>query len=484
MNADTVVHDPMPPRTSAAGVLASGLDARVLVDRALVRAHLAAGMTFFVIAVLTGLLFSLQFLQLYPFPTLQLLSPGRVRMLHTSSIAFGFFVNCFYGLMYWVVPRLTGRPTLSRTLGWVTFVVWQIIVVASSLGILAGHAQGIEWGETPTWVDPFVIVGVAMLVTNLVAPILRRRDREMYVTLWYVSAGLVWTALTYFMGNFVPQYWLPGAAGAAVTGLYIHDLVGLFITPMGWGLMYYMIPVLLKKPVWSHTLSIVGFWGLAFFYPLNGIHHFLYSPIPMYAQYGAIISTIAVEFVVATVIFNFMMTLRGSGDALRTSLPVRYFYTGMGFYFLTCLQCSFQTTLLFQRLIHFTDWVVGHAHMVMFGVFGMWILGSIDYVWPKLVGRAWRSERARHWQYWLALSGIGIMSLDLMICGVVQGSLWRSLAPWQESVIASVPYWAIRSGAGLLMTVSILMTAFHMWITARADAVEPKTTERTAPAAA
>ena len=477
MSAATIVHDPMPPRVSGTPVQ--------LVDRALIRAHLAAGMTFFVLAVLTGLLFSLQFLQLYPFPTIQFLSPGRVRMEHTSSIAFGFFVNSFYGLMYWVVPRLTGRPLLSRKLGWFAFWFWQACVVASSVGILTGFAQAIEWGETPVWIDPLILVGAAMLIINTVGPVLRRHEREMYVTLWYVSAGFVWTALTYFMGNFVPQYWLPGAAGAAVTGLYIHDLVGLFITPMGWGLMYYMIPVILKKPVWSHTLSIVGFWGLAFFYPLNGIHHFLYSPIPMYAQYGAIISTIAVEFVVATVIFNFAMTLRGSGDALRTSLPIRYFYTGMGFYFLTCLQCSFQTTLTLQRLIHFSDWVVGHAHMVMFGVFGMWILGSIDYMWPKLTGKAWRSERARYWQYWLAFAGIGIMSLDLMICGVVQGSLWMTLAPWQESVIASVPYWAIRSGAGLMMTIAVLMTAFHMWITARGDVTESKpVADATAPAAA
>src|SRR3954462_10305300 len=187
---------------------------------------------------------------------------------------------------------------------------------------------------------------------------------------------------------------------------------------MGWGLMYYMIPVILKKPIWSHSLSIAGFWGLAFFYPLNGIHHFLYSPIPMYAQYGAVISTIAVEFVVATVIFNFAMTLRGSGDALRTNLPVRYFYTGMGLYGLTCFQCAFQVTLTFQKIIHFSDWVVGHAHLVMFGVFGMWILGSIDYLWPKLVGQAWRSERIRAWQYWLATVGILVMFFDLMIAGL------------------------------------------------------------------
>ena len=142
-------------------------------------------------------------------------------------------------------------------------------------------------------------------------------------------AAFVWTFLTYAMGNFLPQYWLPGTSAGAVGGLFIHDLVGLFVTPLGWGLMYYFVPIMLQKPIWSHGLSLVGFWGLAFFYPLNGIHHFLYTPIPMFLQYGAVISTIAVEMVVTTVIINFFGTIWGSGRQLVTNLPIRWFYTGM-----------------------------------------------------------------------------------------------------------------------------------------------------------
>ncbi len=205
------------------------------------------------------------------------------------------------------------------------------------------------------------------------------------MTLWYFLAAFVWTFLTYAMGNFIPQYFVSGTSAGAVGGLFIHDLVGLFVTPLGWGMVYYFVPIMLKKPIWSHGLSLVGFWGLAFFYPLTGIHHFLYTPIPMFLQYGAIISTIAVELVVTTVIINFIATMRGSTQALVTNLPIRWLYTGMVFYFLTCLQCAFQTTLTFQALIHFTDWVVGHAHMVMFGVFAMWLLGVMTYLIPRLL---------------------------------------------------------------------------------------------------
>ena len=112
--------------------------------------------------------------------------------------------------------------------------------------------------------------------------------------------------------------------------MFIHDLVGLFVTPIGWGMMYYFVPILLRQPIWSHGLSLVGFWGLAFFYPLTGIHHFLYTPIPMFLQYGAVISTIAVEFVVTTVIINFFGTVWGRFGEVHRSLPFALVLHGHG----------------------------------------------------------------------------------------------------------------------------------------------------------
>ena len=179
------------------------------------------------------------------------------------------------------------------------------------MGLLLGQAQAVEWGETPVWIDPVALLGLLLVLINYIPPI-AKVEGPLYVSLWYFLAAFVWTFLTYAMGNFMPQYFVTGTAAGAVGGLFIHDLVGLFVTPLGWGFMYYFVPILLKKPIWSHGLSLVGFWGIAFFYPLQGIHHFLYTPIPMFLQYGAVISTIAVELVVATVIFNFHATLRGS----------------------------------------------------------------------------------------------------------------------------------------------------------------------------
>ena len=231
------------------------------------------------------------------------------------------------------------------------------------------------------------------------------------------------------MGNFFPQYLVAGNAAGPLLGLYIHDLVGLWVTPMGWGMMYFFVPIILRKPIWSHALSLVGFWGLAFFYPLQGVHHFLGSPIPMFAQYSAVISTIAIEIVVTTVIINFFMTWRGSEGTLRTSIPIRWFWVGALNYFITCLQCAFQVTLTFQQVIHFTDWVVGHAHLVMFGVFSFWIFGMIEHLWPKLTGNEWWSQGLRAGPSGRRRWASGGMFLTLTAGGIAEGFMSLNLVP-------------------------------------------------------
>jgi cytochrome c oxidase cbb3-type subunit 1 len=341
-------------------------------------------------------------------------------------------------------------------------------------GQLMGYGQAIEWGETPVFVDPLILVGLVLLVVNLSVPILRTAETGLYVSLWYFLAAFGWTGLVYFMGNYLPQFWVPGTAGAAITGLFIHDLVGLFVTPIGWGLMYFFVPLLLRKPIWSHALSLIGFWGIAFFYPMQGVHHFLFSPIPMYAQYGAVVATIAIEVVVVTVIVNFFGTLHGRGEAIRGNLALRWFYTGMIMYALTCLQCAFQVTLTFQKIIHFTDWVVGHAHMVMFGVFGFWIMGMFVELWPRATGRAWAHPRLLTAHYWLTLAGLALMIVDLTAAGLVQGYLWANLSHWAQSILASVPFWWTRSLAGLIIIAGQVLFFWELWATARAPLARPE----------
>ena len=462
-----------------------------LVNERLVMAYFLAGITFLMISMLAGVLMSLQLVRWNVFSGIEVLSPGRWRMIHTNAVAYGFLANVFLGALHWAVPRLTFHKVASNALSYFIFVAWQVIVLATAVGIVFGPslqdspwvmsmaakwhvsfnlgAQGVEWGETPFWIDPVALLGLALVAFNFGTPIIRMRG-PMYVTLWYFLAAFVWTFLTYAMGNILPEYVVAGTSAGAIGGLFIHDLVGLFVTPLGWGLMYYFVPIMLKKPIWSHGLSLVGFWGLAFFYPLQGIHHFLYTPIPMFLQYGAVISTIAVELVVATVVINFFGTLSGRGRAFIENLPIRWFYTGMVFYFITCFQCALQVTMTFQKLIHFTDWVVGHAHLVMFGVFSMWLFGIMTYLIPRILRREWASKSLMEWHYWLSAAGVFIMFIDLGLAGVFQGYFWASLQPWDVSTEGSYPFWVTRVFAGLMMLGGLLCFLTNLWMTWQSSA--------------
>jgi cytochrome c oxidase cbb3-type subunit 1 len=445
-------------------VTASPLRHDDLVDEPVVLSYFALALTYMLISMTAGIVMGLQLLSWNPLPAVEHLSPGRWRMVHTNAIAYGFLANGFLGMLHWVVPRLTRHAVFDRRLSWFIFVAWQVVVLSTAGGLILGEAQGLEWGETPVWIDPLAQAGLLLVAINFGHPIIRVKG-PMYVTLWYFLAALVWTFLTYAMGNFVPQYCVTGSAAGAVGGLFIHDLVGLFVTPLGWGMMYYFVPILLKRPMWSHGLSLVGFWGLAFFYPLQGIHHFLYTPIPMFLQYGAVLSTIALEFVVLTVIINFVGTLRGTGITAMSNLPLRYFYTGILFYFLTCVQCALQTTMTFQALIHFTDWVVGHAHMVMFGVFSMWQLGMMVYLVPRLLQTEWYKPHWCEWHYWASAGGLLLMAGDLILGGLFQGWSWSALQPWENSIAVSIPFWAVRIAAGLVKFWAQILMAWNLYRT-------------------
>ncbi|MEQ8765594.1 MAG: cbb3-type cytochrome c oxidase subunit I [Planctomycetota bacterium] len=445
-----------------------------LINRRIILAYFLMAVVFFTASMLGGLLMAMQLAGWNPLDGLQAFSQGRWRMIHTNAIAYGFIANVFLGALHWAIPRLTMNKVLSVKLSWFIFGAWQFVVLATAVGILIGEAQGIEWGETPVWIDPLAQVGLLLVAINFGAPILKMKG-PLYVTLWYFLAAFVWTFLTYAMGNFMPEYLVAGSSGGAIAGLFIHDLVGLFVTPLGWGLMYYFVPIMLKKPIWSHGLSLVGFWGLAFFYPLNGIHHFLYTPIPMFLQYGAVIATIAVELVVTTVVINFFGTIWGSGGILKRHLPLRWFYVGMVFYFITCAQCALQVTMTFQKFIHFTDWVVGHAHLVMFGVFGFWLFGIMTYLFPRLLGREWASRKLCEAHFWLSAGGMFVMFLDLTFAGLFQGWSWNGLQPWLESVRLSQPFWQVRLFTGLFIIAGFVCFAVNLvktWSLARGSAPE------------
>lgn len=436
-----------------------------LVSYGLMKAHLLISVVFVFVAVLVGFTYAMQFIDLYPFPNVEWLSPGRLRMVHTQAVAYAWLANAFFGILYYMIPKLTGFRVYSEKLGWAVFYIYNFLILATVVLILGGHAQGLEWAETPTILDPFIAVGVVLLVFNLVTPIYKARNNPFYVSVWYILAALIWTPLVYLMGNFLPQYVYPGTGGAAISSMYIHDLVGLFVTPIGTAMAYYLLPVILKKPLFSHALSLIGFWGLAFFYPMNSTHHYLYSPIPMWSQYAGIIASVGVHIVVYTVVFNMLATMATDWKKTMTDISLRFLFVGVLCYLVTCVQCAIQVTLSVQAIIHFTDWVVGHSHFVLFGVFSFWTFAWIYYLLPRVLKTELYSQSLASWHFWLSAGGIVLMQFDLLSAGLVQGYMWKNMAPFIDSVVASMPFWWVRAFSGVMIFVGQVVFMLNIYMT-------------------
>ena len=412
------------------------------VETRLVSAHGLAAIVTLLISVAFGILAAVELIA----PDLAGSSPwltwGRIRYDHTQGIMLGWLGNAFFAFLYHAVPLLTGRPVTSVRLGQWIFGLWNFAVVAPGwVLVLAGFSQPLEWAEFPLVIDAFVVLALLLAAVQFLPPFFSRGLADLYVSSWYIIGALVFTLFAYPMGNFVPEL-VPGARGAAFSGLWIHDAIGLFVTPLAVAILYFVIPAATRKPIFSHFLSMLGFWLLFFLYPLNGTHHYIFSVIPMSAQIGAITASTLLGVDVILNVANLLLSLQGSGFFPR-DIGLRFVGTSAVLYLIVSIQGSVQAQMSVNRSVHFSDWVIGHSHLAMLGFATFAAVGGLIHAWQRI---PWARYDAMllNWSYWLLLAGVTLMVLDLTAAGLVEAHLWQSAAPWIESVRAAKPYWLVR----------------------------------------
>jgi len=424
------------------------------VETRLVYAHGLAAIITLLIAVTFGILASIELFVPDLAGNPVWLSWGRLRYDHTQGILFGWLGNAFLAFLYHAVPLLTGRRVTSARLGQWLFGLWNFAVVFPGwILVLAGFSQPLEWAEFPMVIDAFVVLALVLAIIQFLPPFFWRGLEDLYVSSWYVIGSLIFTLLAYPMGNFVPEL-VPGARGAAFSGLWIHDAVGLFVTPLALAILYFVIPAATRRPIFSHFLSMLGFWLLFFLYPLNGTHHYIFSVIPMNAQIGAITASALLGVDVIIVVANLLLSLRGSGVFPR-DVGLRFVAMSTIFYLVVSIQGSIQAQMAVNQAIHFSDWVIGHSHLAMLGFATFAAAGGLVHAWQRIPWARY-NEPVLEVAYWLLFAGVVMMVTDLTIAGLAEAHVWQSAAPWLDSVRAAKPYWIIRTasavpiGAGFL----------------------------------
>ncbi|MBI5101120.1 MAG: cbb3-type cytochrome c oxidase subunit I [Nitrospirae bacterium] len=433
-----------------------------------------------VVGILLGLLISVQMWR-PEFNFQPLFTFGRLRAVHTNGLAFGLGVGAIFGLSYYILMRLAKRPLLFPRLARVQLYLFNIGITLAAVTLLMGYTQSLEYAELEWPIDIAIVVLWVMFAVNVFGTVIKRREEQMYISLWYIIATVIAVAVLYIVNNlsipaglFKSYHLFAGVNSANVQWWYGHNAVGFVFTTPILAMFYYFLPKSTGIPIYSHRLSIIAFWSLVFAYLWTGAHHLVYTPLPDWIQTLGIVFTI---FLIAPSwgsVVNGYYTVGSDWSKMNTNYLTKFFIMGITFYGLQTVQGPTQGLRIVSQLIHYTDWVPGHVHMGTMGWVTMTTAASIYYVIPKIYDTEIYSEKVANIHFWLVLIGQLIFSVTMWITGIQQGALWKAVNPdgslkytFVETLIKNYPFWQVRTLGGIIFTAGMLFFIYNIYMTMR-----------------
>jgi cytochrome c oxidase cbb3-type subunit I len=382
---------------------------------------------------------------------------SRIRPMHTNTVIFGFVGASLLGAGFYLVPVLTRTMLFSERLGKLSLWVWNLSILSGNILLGLGYSQSREYAEWIWPVDIGILTAFVLIFVNYALTSTKRKEKILYVSVWYLFAALVFTFCFYFFGNAV---WNPdtgsitGLADANLAWFYGHGIIGLFMTPLAVAVAYYVVPIVSRAPLYSHTLSLVGFWTILVLYSHIGAHHIIQTPIPSWLKVVAITGSLSMFLPVATVLVNLWLTMRGRLGLLHASLPGKFVFAGLVWYALVCIAGPLQALPVIQRVTHLNNWVIAHSHLGVLGFAGFIGLAGMWLIVPRITGRPLFDRRLADIQYWMLLFGLIAFHLVLSSAGLIQGHSWLNGETVYNTLAPTHVYMVLRLFSGLFIIAS------------------------------
>ncbi len=451
-------------------------------DYQIVRSFVNWSILWGVVAVLVGVLIAFQLvapqLNLPPF-----LTYGRLRPLHTNAGIFGWGIGSFFALFYYMVQRLCRRPLWSEGLARFQLWLFNATIVTAAVTLLLGFSQSKEYHELEWPVDLMIVVLWVVFSINIVMTIVKRKEEQMYISLWYMMAALVGVAVLFLVNAaavpvslFKSYSAYAGTNDANVQWWFGHNAVAMVLTAPPLAVFYYFLPKSTGVPIYSHRMSIIAFWSLIFMYLWTGAHHLLWTPVPDWVQ------TLAMAFSVMLIapswgsVFNGYLSMNGQWHQMKENYLVKFLILGITFYGLQTLQGPLQAIRTFSAFIHYSEWVPGHVHMGTMGWVSLVLFAAIYYLVPRIYGRPLYSVPLANLHFWLVLVGQLVFSVSMWLGGVLQASMWQAMGPdgslsysFMEALVELYPYWWIRAFSGVLYLVGVLIFIYNLFMTCKQE---------------
>ncbi len=463
-------------------------------DNRIVKNFAYATILWGVVGMLVGLWVSLQLV----FPSLNITrygSFGRLRPLHTNAVIFAFVGNGIFMGVYYSLQRLCKARMFSDALSKVHFWGWQLIIVAAVITLPMGITTSKEYAELEWPIDIAITIIWVVFGWNMFGTIIKRREKHLYVAIWFYIATLVTVAVLHIVNSFelpislFKSYsWYAGVQDALVQWWYGHNAVAFFLTTPYLGLMYYFMPKAANRPVYSYRLSIIHFWSLIFLYIWAGPHHLLYTALPNWAQSLGVVFSLMLIFPSWGGMINGLLTLRGAWDKVRDDVILKFMVVAVTAYGMATFEGPMLSLKSISAVSHYTDWIIAHVHVGALGWNGMLTFGILYWLIPRLFSTSLYSKKLANSHFWLSTLGIVFYAVPLYWAGFTQSSMWKQFTEagqlkytFLETVTYMKPFYAMRSLGGTLYLLGACLMVYNIYKTVKSGSLVANEAAEAAP---
>jgi cytochrome c oxidase cbb3-type subunit I/II len=449
-------------------------------DNTIVRNFMYATVIWGIIGMLVGLTIALQLV----FPILnfsEYTTFGRIRPLHTNAVIFAFVGNGIFMGVYYSLQRLCKARMFSDLLSQVNFWGWQLIILSAVLTLPLGITTSKEYAELEWPIDIAITLIWVVFGWNMFGTILQRREKHLYVAIWFYIATFVTVAVLHLVNSFgmpvsfFKSYsWYAGVQDALVQWWYGHNAVAFFLTTPYLGLMYYFVPKAANRPVYSYRLSIIHFWSLIFIYIWAGPHHLLYTSLPDWAQSLGVVFSVMLIAPSWGGMLNGLLTLRGVWDKVREEPVLKFMVVAITAYGMATFEGPLLSLKSVNAIAHFTDWIVAHVHVGGLGWNGFLTFGILYYLVPKMYGTKLYSLKLANFHFWIGTMGIIFYAIPMYWAGFVQSAMWKEFTAdgvlaypnFLETVTQIKTMYLLRAIGGAMFIIGTVVMAYNLFKTA------------------
>jgi len=406
---------------------------------------------------------------------------GRMRPVHTNAVIFAFVGNGIFMGVYYSLQRLLKARMFSDTLSKIHFWGWQLIILFGALSLWMGYTSGKEYAELQWPIDIAITIIWVVFGINMMGTILKRRERHLYVAIWFFIGTWVTVAMLHIVNSFALPYswiegysWYAGVQDALVQWWYGHNAVAFFLTTPYLGLMYYFVPKAANRPVYSYKWSIIHFWALIFIYIWAGPHHLLYTALPDWAQSVGVVFSIMLILPSWGGMLNGLLTLRGAWDKVREDPILKFMVVAITCYGMATFEGPMLSLKSVNAITHYTDWTVAHVHVGALGWNGFLTFGILYWLIPRIFRTELFSKKLASLHFWLGVIGIVMYAIPMYWAGFSQGLMWKEFTPegnlsyqFLETVTSIIPMYLLRAVGGTIYLIGACLMAYNLFKTMR-----------------